>query len=64
MRYFEVAVIFLLTQQCFAVTSQDYEDDEKLDLHHQRYCMCVPYWQCKEDFSGFIEDGVDIMDVR
>lgn len=27
-------------------------------------CMCVPYWQCKEDYSGLVEDEVDIMDVR
>lgn len=27
-------------------------------------CVCVPYWQCKEDFSGLIQDGIGIMDVR
>ncbi|KRT79650.1 Trypsin, partial [Oryctes borbonicus] len=27
-------------------------------------CICVPYWQCKEDYSGLIEDGVGIMDIR
>lgn len=27
-------------------------------------CVCVPYWQCKDDFSGLIDDGVDIMDIR
>nr|CAH7753380.1 unnamed protein product [Callosobruchus chinensis] len=31
------------------------------DLQH---CVCVPYWQCKEDYSGLIEDGVDIIDIR
>nr|XP_022903429.1 coagulation factor X-like [Onthophagus taurus] len=27
-------------------------------------CICVPYWQCKEDFSGLIEDGLNIIDIR
>lgn len=28
------------------------------------FCVCVPYWQCKEDYSGFIEDGLNIIDIR
>lgn len=27
-------------------------------------CFCVPYWQCKEDFVGLVDDGADIMDIR
>lgn len=63
MRYFQCALLFLSIRCCFTVTSQDYSDEE-IDPHRHSYCICVPYWQCKEDFSGFIEDGVDIMDVR
>ncbi|CAH1992408.1 unnamed protein product [Acanthoscelides obtectus] len=29
-----------------------------------QHCVCVPYWQCKEDYSGLIEDGIDIIDIR
>ncbi|KAG5882125.1 hypothetical protein JTB14_016888 [Gonioctena quinquepunctata] len=28
-----------------------------------RYCVCVPYWQCKEDFSGLIEEDTDTLDA-
>ncbi|XP_056639812.1 phenoloxidase-activating factor 2-like isoform X2 [Diorhabda sublineata] len=28
------------------------------------HCISVPYWQCKDDFSGLVEDGEGLMDVR
>lgn len=34
--------------------------DNKLNQN----CVCVPYWQCKDDFTGLIDDGVDLMDIR
>ncbi|XP_018319978.1 phenoloxidase-activating factor 2-like [Agrilus planipennis] len=27
-------------------------------------CLCVPYWQCKDDFSGLLDDEADLIDVR
>lgn len=53
----EFICFYLLTSvSCFV--SADTEND------NQQFCVCVPYWQCKEDYSGLIEDGIDIMDVR
>lgn len=30
----------------------------------QNFCVCVPYWQCKEDYSGLVEEVIDIIDIR
>lgn len=46
---------------CTGLISSDYYEDDNND--HES-CICVPYWQCKEDFSGLLQDGVEIMDVR
>lgn len=67
-----VLIIFLIK---IINTRSDYQDilnsdgDEYDENYDEPYtepenCICVPYYQCKEDFSGLVEDGVDIMDVR
>lgn len=45
-------------------SNDDYEEDYEEPYTEPENCICVPYYQCKEDFSGLVEDGVDIMDLR
>lgn len=48
------------------ITHADFDDlfDYALYPDFSENCICVPYWQCKEDYSGLVEDGVGIMDIR
>uniref|UniRef100_A0A6P7GR36 Phenoloxidase-activating factor 2 n=1 Tax=Diabrotica virgifera virgifera TaxID=50390 RepID=A0A6P7GR36_DIAVI len=38
--------------------------NSSFDEQENQHCVCVPYWQCKEDYSGLVEDGGEVMDVR
>lgn len=65
---FFLALIILpvLTQ---VITRNDFEDLFGYALYpdyadYSENCVCVPYWQCKEDYSDLIDDGIDIMDTR
>lgn len=36
----------------------------RISEKENQHCVCVPYWQCKEDYSGLVEDGGEVMDIR
>ncbi|KAL3286107.1 hypothetical protein HHI36_000620 [Cryptolaemus montrouzieri] len=31
---------------------------------YSSFCVCMPYWQCKEDYSGLTDDVANIVDIR
>lgn len=37
---------------------------ENSSQYNQQFCVCVPYWQCKEDYSGLVGGSIDVVDVR
>lgn len=56
-------LLVALVARCKSLTDHLLEEEpEGTQDYHS--CICVPYWQCKDDFSGLLQDGVDIMDVR
>ncbi|XP_017783179.1 PREDICTED: trypsin-3-like isoform X1 [Nicrophorus vespilloides] len=66
-------LFILFTTQYFAKCCDSYSSflqtttfsDSFVEVKNYNNCMCVPYWQCKEDFSGLVEeDGSDILDIR
>ncbi|CAH0561390.1 unnamed protein product [Brassicogethes aeneus] len=60
---FTFAIVFAFFISCKAFSS-NVDDNDYNDINTLQVCVCVPYWQCKEDFSGLIEEGVGIVDIR
>lgn len=56
-------LIIVVSDSVQTVNSFAEADDDIYETDYQN-CVCVPYWQCKEDYSGLIEDGIDIIDIR
>ncbi|CAG9819659.1 unnamed protein product [Phaedon cochleariae] len=54
-------IAFLLMVHTFSLVKCFAENDDSGGNDFQ-HCVCVPYFQCKEDYSGLIEEGVDVMD--
>lgn len=64
--YYSVVLLlntFILISQKTSVYGSFTESDIVDEIEYQ-HCICVPFWQCKEDYSGLIEDGIDVMDIR
>lgn len=58
---FSVIFILILCEKKFVASFAESDTTEGSDYQH---CVCVPFWQCKEDYSGLVEDGIDVMDIR
>lgn len=53
-------IIFVQYGSC-VIGNDDVWTEETKDL---QACICVPYWQCKDDNSGVDTIGEDLMDIR
>lgn len=60
--YFFIPLVFTMGVRGLIDTNQ-LSDDNDYSITNPIFCVCVPYWQCKEDYSGLIEDA-DPIDVR
>ncbi|KAF7272904.1 hypothetical protein GWI33_014341 [Rhynchophorus ferrugineus] len=54
-----VYVLFVLFSTIHTLNNFSIYSEES----HVQYCLCVPFWQCKEDFSGLDDNGLGV-DVR
>lgn len=63
-----VKVIFscyLYFFSCFTAVQSFFNNDvSDYSIDDQQFCVCVPYWQCKEDYSGLLDDIINIVDIR
>ncbi|CAH0550249.1 unnamed protein product [Brassicogethes aeneus] len=57
-------IVFILISSTNSFSDDYYDDYVENPTEELQNCVCVPYWQCKDDFSGLIEEGVDIIDKR
>lgn len=62
--YMHLIFIINIINVCINFVTLNDIIDNNYDNKLNQNCVCVPYWQCKDDFSGLIDDGVDLMDIR
>lgn len=58
---FTVALFYQFANGFLPLNSDDYS---MVNQQSYKHCVCVAFWQCKEDFSGIDGDGISIMDIR
>lgn len=57
-------IVFLSIKSIFVYGfSNNADEDYSFNLYEQN-CVCVPFWQCKDDFSGLFEEGMAFADTR
>nr|ASN76825.1 prophenoloxidase activating factor 2 [Octodonta nipae] len=64
MNFFWFTIVFSFFRLGSFISTTISNDIIEYQSHNQNYCICVPYYQCKEDYSGLAEDVIDIVDVR